>query len=308
MILVWAGVVLVGLTTAMLASRKAVEHASAVAFGTGIPPFVIGITLVSIGTDLPEIANSIIASVAGHGDLNVGDSVGSALAQITLVLGLLPFVAGRIVVGRARVLAPGIATLVALGVLSYLVSDDFLSRADGALLVLLWLVMSAVIWKTAPQSEPSLIVPTRRKSIHGVLALTSLGVIGVGAGAAVWAFIEIAEALGAPEFFFAFFGTAIGTSLPEMMVDITALRRGERDLAVGGVFGSSLVDSTLSVGIGPLIAPTVITGSLALRSIGSGLFAVSAVVLLLARTGRHTRVTGITLILIYVALYPVVLL
>lgn len=70
-----------------------------------IPPFVIGITLASIGTDLPEIANSIVASVTGHGDLNVGDAIGSATVQATLVHGLLPMIAGRS--RSARALSPG---------------------------------------------------------------------------------------------------------------------------------------------------------------------------------------------------------
>ncbi len=70
-----------GFLVAVLASRYSVEHLTKFAAGTRIPPFIIGITLVSIGTDLPEIANSIVASVTGHGDVNVGDSIGSAVVQ-----------------------------------------------------------------------------------------------------------------------------------------------------------------------------------------------------------------------------------
>lgn len=74
-------VLMTGLLVAVMSSRWAVGHLTAFAAGTRIPPFVIGITLVSIGTDLPEIANSLVASVTGHGDINIGDSIGSATRQ-----------------------------------------------------------------------------------------------------------------------------------------------------------------------------------------------------------------------------------
>ena len=79
---------------AVVASRHTVDHAVGLATSVGVPPFLIGITIMSVGTDLPEIANSIIASLGGHGDLNVGDSIGSAATQVTLGLGLLPLLAG----------------------------------------------------------------------------------------------------------------------------------------------------------------------------------------------------------------------
>ncbi|MDH3307367.1 MAG: sodium:calcium antiporter, partial [Acidimicrobiia bacterium] len=88
----WAAGAVVGLLVAIAASKRAVRYASALALGFGVSPFLVGVTLMSIGTDLPEMANSIMASVSGHGDINLGDSIGSAVTQLTLVLGILPFV------------------------------------------------------------------------------------------------------------------------------------------------------------------------------------------------------------------------
>ena len=93
-VLIWLSVIIAGFGIMVYASHKIVHHVSMLAYGLSIPPFILGITLVSIGTDLPEIANSIMSSLAGEGDLNVGDSTGSIMTQITLVLGLLPFFAG----------------------------------------------------------------------------------------------------------------------------------------------------------------------------------------------------------------------
>lgn len=102
MVVLWVAVLLTGLLVAVMSSRWAVGHLIVFAAGTRIPPFVIGIILVSIGTDLPEIANSLVASVTGHGDINIGDSIGSATVQATLILGLLPIITGSFPIARKR--------------------------------------------------------------------------------------------------------------------------------------------------------------------------------------------------------------
>ena len=71
-------------------SSKAVKHSVALASSLGISPLMISLVLVSLGTDLPEIVNSIVSTSSGHADINAGDSLGSVLTQLTLVLGFLP--------------------------------------------------------------------------------------------------------------------------------------------------------------------------------------------------------------------------
>ncbi|NNJ47264.1 MAG: sodium:calcium antiporter [Acidimicrobiia bacterium] len=309
MIVVWIAVVVVGMAVALVASRKAVDHASSLAFGLKVPPFLIGLTLLAIGTDLPEIANSIIASVSDHGDLNVGDSVGSTITQVTLVLGLLPFfVRGGVTVGRSRVLLPSLIIAGQLAVIALLLQDGQFARADGAILLGLWVGGSLLLWRKAPShSKPAISVPSRRKSYHAGAALGALVIVGVGATLAVIGFIELAEAFGVPEFIIAFFGQAVGTSLPELMVAVTAIRRGERDLAIGDVFGASLLDSSLSIGIGPLIAPTAITADLAVASGLAGAVTLLIIAALMSRFERHTVWTGLVLLALYAAFFPLLL-
>jgi len=97
--LLWIAAISIGLTVTIGGSRSAVIDATKLAAGNRLPPFFVGMTLLAIGTDLPEIANSIVASYTNHGDINVGDSVGSAATQLTLVLGLLPFTGYAIALG-----------------------------------------------------------------------------------------------------------------------------------------------------------------------------------------------------------------
>ncbi|MEN8040228.1 MAG: hypothetical protein ABFR95_01890 [Actinomycetota bacterium] len=303
-LLVAAFAVAGGFTVTVFASRRAVASAVQIAAGTRIPPFVIGITLLSIGTDLPEIANSIIASVSGHGDVNVGDSVGSAATQTTLVLGLLPILGGAFVCGRKRITTIGAATVGALVFGAFLMADGTLSRADALLLIAAWLAGSALAWLKLPRSgEPALpVAATLRPRQFGMLA-GALGVVILGASSAVWGLTRIAEVLSTPEYLIAFFVASIGTSLPELGVGLSAIRQGQHDLAIGDALGSSFADSTLSIAAGPLIAPIavstrlVVTGSLAAAAV------IAVVVALLSIRRRHDWMSGGVLILLYVGFY-----
>ena len=158
MAVLWIFAIVIGLSIAVWASRRAVRHATTLAFGLNVPPFLIGLTLLGFGTDLPEIANSIVASLRDQGDLNVGDSVGSAITQMTLVLGLLPFIAaGSFRVARDRIALPGLAIVAGLVLVAVTLRDGFFSRLDAGLLVTSWLVMSIIIWRRAPEAgEPTM--------------------------------------------------------------------------------------------------------------------------------------------------------
>jgi len=105
--MLWTILALIGLIAglALLAysGEKAVEHSVSIALEWGLPPLLIGLLLVSLGTDLPEIINSIISSALGHGDINIGDSLGSVLTQMTLILGLTPFLGGKFKVKKKEI-------------------------------------------------------------------------------------------------------------------------------------------------------------------------------------------------------------
>lgn len=307
-VLLWALLAALGLTVAVWGSRRAVDAASKLALGFGISPFVVGAVVLSVGTDLPEVANSIVASIHGNGDINLGDSVGSAVTQVTLILGLLPFFVGRIEMTRRRVWAVGLLTTVALVALAYLVADGWMSRRDGLILVSLWLVMSVVVARRKlVASEPVLAVRAHRSIRLLAVTVASLGAVTAGAMAAVLSLIEVAQILAAPEFLVSFFGLAIGTSLPELVVSVAALRQGKRDLAIGGLLGSSMVDATLAVGVGPLFAPVAVTASWGVSSAIAAAIVVLAVTAVLASRKRHDRKSGLLFILLYAALYPILL-
>jgi cation:H+ antiporter len=298
-----------GLALAVFGSDVAVAYTRALAAMLGAPPFVVGVVLVALGTDLPEIANSIAAHLQGEGDVNVGDSVGSALTQYTFVLGLFPLFIASIVIFRRQVGLVTLLTMAGLALTTVFVADGWLSRPEGLALVGLWVLAMALVTRLLPGTTPGAPPTVRvqgRLGQAGVILL-ALAVVGVGATVAVRALVDLSETVGVPEFLLAFFGASLGTSAPELAVDITALRHGAPAIALGDALGSSLVDSTLSIGIGPLVSPAEVTASLAVVACVYTLGAIALVGLLLVARRKHDRRSGAVLMALYVLSYAVLI-
>lgn len=298
-----------GLAVALVASDRAVAYTRALAAALGAPPFIVGAVLVSLGTDLPELANSVAAHAQGEGDVNVGDSVGSTLTQYTLVLGLFPFVVRMIPIDRRQVGVVTVLTVCGLGLTTFLVADGWLGRWDGLALILAWALSTVVVVKGVgghSADDPPQVRQQRRTVQAGIVLLT-LGFVGFGATVAVRALVQLAELAGVPEFVLAFFGASIGTSAPEIAVDITALLRGAPGIALGDALGSSLVDATLSIGIGPLLFPAEVTPRFAVTGALYSLAAVAIAGTVLAARRRHDRASGFLLFALYAASYVVLL-
>jgi cation:H+ antiporter len=299
--------VLLGLALAIGGSDVAVNYTRALAARLGAPAFLVGVVLVALGTDLPEIANSIAAHLQDAGDVNVGDSVGSTLTQYTFVLALFPLVTAVILVSRRQVVVVTALTVAGLGLTALLVSDGYLGRLDGLALVAAWALATLVVVRTVGGHVPEEPPATR---VNGVPAqvgvvLASLGVVGVGATVAVRSLVDIAESVGVPEFALAFFGASLGTSAPEIAVDLTALARGAPAIALGDALGSSLIDATLSIGAGPLVAPAEVTARLAVVGSLYALAAVALVGTILAVRRRHDRRSAAACLLLYGLAYVV---
>jgi len=293
----------------LVASDVAVSYTRALAAGLGAPPFVVGVVLVALGTDLPEIANSIAAQAQGEGDVNVGDSVGSTLTQYTFVLALFPLVIPVIAISLRQVGLVTALTMGGLAVTALVVADGCLGRLDGLVLVGCWVIGTVLVTRLLPDrthDDP----PAVRMQSHTsrvVVVLGALVAVGLGATVAVRALVDLAEAVGIPEFVLAFFGASIGTSAPEIAVDITALRSGAPAVALGDALGSSFIDATLSIGIGPLLFPAAVTASLAVAAATYTLLAVGAVGALLSWRRRHDRLSAFVLLGLYALSYAVLL-
>jgi len=300
-------VLIVGLTLLVFSSDKAVKHSISIASALGASPLMIGLVLVSIGTDLPEVANSIIASTAGHGDINVGDSLGSILAQITLVLGLLPFLVGTFKVKRKEVVVIGACEVLALIIAVSMAEKGYVTRMNAVFLVASWLIFMLIVRNVTKKkaTEKKHIAPSTDRRYFYHFRKAALGFMGVAIGAyvVIQSVIALSAVFHISEYLVSFFVVAIGTSLPELVVDLTAIRKSQYELAIGNTIGSCIFDAGFSIGIGPLIFPIVVSGRLATIT-GSYAILVSIVVILtLALREKVDKMSGVFFIFLYALSY-----
>lgn len=238
---------------------------------------MIGLLLVSIGTDLPEITNSITSCALGHGDIDVSDSLGSAMTQMTLVLGLLPLIGGIFKVKRKEIIVVGSCLILAFMLAVSIAEQGEFTRISALFLVTSWIIFMLI---TSNVIRKEHVIPRgNSKTLHHLM-VAILGFVGIAVGAyiLVQSVIVLSSVLHISEYFVSFFLVAIGTSLPELVVDLTALRKKQYELAIGDIIGSSIVDASVSIGIGQLLFPTMVSGNLARIT---GLYAISASIIVL---------------------------
>jgi cation:H+ antiporter len=196
-----------------------------------------------------------------------------------------------------------------LGITTLFVLDGHLDRFEGLALVAAWgaatIATTRLLAGGAADDPPA--VRHDGKVAQVLVALGALGLVGAGATVAVHSLVRLAETLGVPEFLLAFFGASVGTSMPEILVDVTALRRGAPGIALGDALGSSLVDSTLSIGAGPVVAPADVTTRLAVVGSLYTLAAVAIVGAVLVWRRRHDRSSAVVLMGLYALSYVILL-
>ncbi|MDH5362454.1 MAG: hypothetical protein OEW84_03975 [Aigarchaeota archaeon] len=298
---------ILGLAILVLSSDKAVEHSLKIASSWGVPPLMMGLVLGAVGTDLPEIANSITSCAMGHGDLDVGDSLGSVLTQITLMVGLVPFVGGTFKVKRREIAVIGACEILGLIYAVSVVEKGYFTRLNALFLVVSWPIFMIISrgYVAGKVVEDELAVERIGRKVSRDLIIALLGFIGVAVGAyvVVQSVIALSEAYNVPEYLVGFFVLAVGTSLPELVVETIAVRRKEYEFAIGDAIGSCLVDATLAIGIGQLLFPTTVSGTLATVTGTYAIFSSIVVLLTLALRGKHDRKTGLLFIAIYLMSY-----
>lgn len=294
-----------GVVIIIFSSQFAVKNSALLATALGISPLIIGVTLVSIGTDISEIFNSIISCSLGHGDIDVGDSVGSDLTQLTLVFGLLPLICGAFHVNRKDIIILGSCEVLSLLLIFSVVEKGYITRLNAlfmvfSLVIYFWLIFSAN--KESIMHRVELIEttqPTKSKKFLLLFAAIGFGGVTIGSYAIVNSVIYISQALIIHEYIISFFILSIGTSLPELVVDIHALRHGHHSIAIGDIVGSCIVDSTLSIGIGQVFFPQAVSAELAIPTVLYTLAVSLIVIVVIAVRQKMDKKAGVFFIFLY---------
>ena len=239
-----------------------VRGAAALALKANIPPLLIGLTVVSMGTSAPELFASVEAALEGHPGLAVGNVLGSNVANLALILGLTALI--RPVTVDRMALRLDIPLMLGASLLFVAVASDLkMTRTEGiGALVLMGLFIASLFRRAKQQDNPDDADVSEAGGWASRSVLALLGVILAGTGALYFgseAFVDgasrIALHMGVSDHVIGLTVVAFGTSLPEIVASGMAAWRGQSDLAVGNVVGSNLFNLLLVLGATATIAP-----------------------------------------------------
>jgi len=253
--------IVAGLVLLIAGGEALVRGASTLAARAGISPLVIGLVVVSAATSAPELAVTIDAVLSGEPDLALGNVVGSNIVNILLILGISALVTPLVI--KRQLVRFDIPVMVGLSILLVVVSlDGRLSALDGVLLlagVIGHAVMSIIVSRrevTDSVASPET-MPLNSKPVPlwlaTLLLVAGIGLLVLGARLLVDGAVSIATGLGVSSLVVGLTVVAIGTSLPELATSIIAVRRGERDMAVGNIVGSNIFNIGMVLGLPAII-------------------------------------------------------
>lgn len=287
---------LVGFIMLIKGSDIFVDSASNIARKLNIPPIIIGLTIVAMGTSAPEFAVSITSSLAGMNDMSIANVVGSNIFNLLVVLGVSS-VMNKLKVNNYK----DVFTLLGSGILLLIcVIDGNLSFLNGVVLLISFAYFIFNMIKSVKNNNDKVEVQTNKPLwLTIILGLLGLGAIVWGGDLVVNSASAIASQFGMSENLIGLTIVAVGTSLPELVTSVMATKKCEVDIAVGNVIGSNIFNILLILGCASVINPMVVS-TVALMDI---IFVVLMTGLFILTTYKNREVSkkiGIPMVLIYV--------
>ncbi|MDT8446789.1 MAG: calcium/sodium antiporter [bacterium] len=251
-----------GLALLVFGADLLVKGASGIAHRFGVPPLVIGLTIVAFGTSAPEASVGIQSALLGQAGITTGNVIGSNLFNTLAILGVAALLVPLVV--SAQIIRKEVPVMIAATLLVLLLGrDGYYGWWDSLLLVSL--LVGYTLWtiteanrESAKSSQPKEKINSKGPLILLLFTSSGLGLLVLGANGLVTGASTIASALGVDEVVIGLTIVAMGTSLPEAATSVVATLKGERDLAVGNVIGSNIFNLTGVLGLSGLVAPQAI--------------------------------------------------
>lgn len=296
-----AGLTLLGLTMLCFGGNWLVNGGVAIAKKLRISNLIIGMTVVAYGTSTPELA-ATVAAAGEHSEIILGNVIGSNIANIGMVIGitaiLVPLVVSRSTLRKEIPIMLGVSLL--LIVLSL---DGELSQYDGIILIGFLIAFTIFTYKDVKKQRDETIQDTNdsKNNIYLKAAgLIVLGIVflGVGAFLTVENAVVLAKEFGLSEKLIGLTVIAIGTSLPELITSIIAIRKGHSDIGVGNIIGSNIYNILMIMGVGAALGSVIIASSVFIDYLI--MIAFSASLLVALKLGVISRLMGIVLAIAYV--------
>lgn len=230
-----------------------IESASKLAKLFGVSDFIIGVTVVALGTSLPELASDTYASYIYKGDIVIGDIIGSNITNIALVLGVICIIK-PLVVKHAEIYNGWVHLFILTVTSIILLLGSGLGRITGLIFVLAYVVY---LRKVIREYESIGVEHVPRNSIISSIIKLTIGLAGVliGAQLLVGTIISFAETFGVPEYTISLVLMAVGTSLPELSTAIVAAKKGYSTMALGNIIGSNVANILWVLGMSAIVRP-----------------------------------------------------
>ncbi len=252
-----------GLAALVTGAELLVRGASKLALSFGISPLVVGLTIVAFGTSAPEAAVSVKAVLGGAADIAIGNVVGSNIFNVLFILGLSALIAPLVV--NLQLIRQEVPVMIGASLLLLVLTlDARLDRFDGLLLFALLLAYTVFLVRQSRAETRSAQDEVSRTDKPGgwdsswpvqlLLITVGLGLLVLGSDWLVAAATSFAKALGVSDLIIGLTIVAAGTSMPEVATSVMAALKGERDIAVGNVVGSSVFNILGCLGLAALVA------------------------------------------------------
>lgn len=303
-------ILLAGLLMILFGANWLVDGSSSIAKRFGISEFVIGLTIVGIGTSTPEMVVSFLSSIQGKADMAIGNIVGSNIFNTMMILGVTALISPlTITAGNLKkdiplnIIVTVILIILGMNLTIFGHGADQLSRIDGAILlgIFAWYLWSSFKEDT-PDAEGEEGIKEYSNAISILLVIAGLASLIIGGRLFVNSATELARMFGVSDKFIAITVMAAGTSMPELATCVIAALKGRGQLALGNILGSNISNILLILGGSALINPLSFSG---MTYVDLGAVLISAIFILasayLFKKKSLDRFEGITLILMEVA-------
>jgi len=311
-VVVWIILIVLGFILLIKGADFLVEGASNIAKKFHIPEIIIGLTIVSIGTSMPELFVSITSAIEGYPDMAVGNIVGSNIANLLLILGMSSIIRSIKFKRETRLIEiPMCLGISLLFVLLCNLGHDITRFDAGILIVLfvLFIVYTIIMAKKGEEfdkeeDEEKVVdkAKTSKSTIKDVVFLILGAVLlKIGGDLTVNNAVEVAKHFGLSEKLISVTILAVGTSLPELVTSVSAAFKGKSDIAIGNILGSNIFNMLLIIGVSAMIKPIVYNTSYNLDMI----FLIGGTLVLslfpiIPPKNKMSRGNGLVYVLIYV--------
>ncbi|WP_321311545.1 calcium/sodium antiporter [Halarcobacter sp.] len=289
----------VAMTALIYGADFIIEQSERIALHYNISPFVIGATLIALGTSLPEMAVSISASSKGSGDIAVANVIGSTIFNIALVLGAVFLISKKIKPDRDLFAKDSAWALFPILVFILMGIDGKLNFVDGLLFVIL-MIGYLMFLVTSNQVEELNEDLKKEKFAWGkssIMLLIGFVLTIAGADFAIDSAGNIARSFGISEWVIGLFLVAFGTSLPELTISIKSALNNNADLAIGNIIGSNVANFTMVLGISSMVNPLNVDLSANFFDIAAA-FILSLMLVFITANKLYNKSAGIVLMVV----------